>query len=237
MPLDAVAGLVTIITAPIAVAGVVLVWLQLRRMQADATSAERRRAAAVLPLLDVLGSHIEGDWSCEIIDRPAPVPDDQSLANITTSVMADLRLAEDLRSRCADAGLRQVVLASMIETDLRICGFYLTSVQRSTDRNGQWELRWPQLVKALHRLWETVRLLEASLSPHVLEIAPADRRLYRTQLSEQLNAAVKERVGRSLEERRIQWPPHQPLIPTDAGLALPNRAMELTKRGPSNSLG
>jgi len=120
MAIESVAAWVTVVSAPAAVVGVGLVWLQLVQMKRDQLKVEKRQIAAILPSLSVLRTLVDVEWGCEIIDARDQVPQGELLDRLASAVDSDISLLALLQTKCADVGLHAVVLAATAEGDLQI---------------------------------------------------------------------------------------------------------------------
>jgi len=207
-----VAAWVTIVASPFAVTGVFLVWQQLRLMRQDRVQAEARRTAAILPTISVLRLRAEADWGSEIADGQHARPSDQVLDQISATIDSDVALMTPLQAKCADVSLDAVVLASMLEMDLKILRYYLRSVAGATSREEIWSLRWPHMVETAFHYWELLRRLEASLPAHTRMIEQKSPGLYRADVAEEVKAVAKRHTRDLAQGAGVEWPPRHPTI-------------------------
>jgi hypothetical protein len=198
------AAVVTIISGPIAVFGVFLVYRQLREIRADRRRDLERRGARAFPLIEILTVRLEADWGCDVVDNPE-VPGEALLEHMRTTVESDKSLAGELVSACTELGAQETTLALMIETELKIAGYYFRHVVDSGCKQDQWEFRRPQLVKTMCRLRGLLSRLGAALPEEATRVGDVSVAEFRANTSEEIRR-VSEGLAADVLSGSAEWP-------------------------------
>lgn len=206
--MDNVVPWVTVIASVAGVVGVFLVWQQLRLMRKDRLTDERRQTAALLPAISRLRFRLEDGWGCDIHDQQKNVPPEESLEQIAAAVESDQSLMTSLQVRFSDVGLEAVVLASMIEDDLKIMRHHLNSVRNSGSRSETWGDRWPRMVRTALDYWELLERLETALPEHARFIGVKSPELYRSEVAQEVQQSVETHMRQITDGGNVgDWPP------------------------------